>query len=285
MSSVSSDPRVLLVTGASTGIGYASARDFAARGWKVFATVRTEADRVKLEAIPGVTATILDYGRPETIAATLEEVLAKGGGRIDALFNNGAYGQPGAVEDLTVDVLRQQFDSIVFGWHDLTRRVIPIMRRQGHGRIVQCSSILGFVSMPYRGAYNAAKHAVEGLTDTLRLELRGTGIEVISIQPGPIATQFVKTSMKKFHENIDIEASAFREVYRQRLNRMGRGGASAFKLPPEAVVKCLIHACESARPKPYYRVTLQTKFMAVVKRLLPARAFIAFSAWAASRET
>ena len=265
--------RVILVTGASSGIGFAAARDMAARGWRVFATARRDEDLARLAALPGVTPVYLDYAEPASIAACADQVLAATGGRIDALFNNGAYGQPGAVEDLRTDVLRAQFEVNVFGWHDLTLRLIPAMRARGAGRIVQCSSILGFIALRYRGAYIASKHALEGLTDTLRLELAGTGIEVSSIQPGPIATKFVQASMRKFHENIDIEASPHREVYRRRLAKMERGGANRFKLPPEAVVAALIHACEAKRPRLVYRITTPTKVMAVIRRLLPTRLF------------
>lgn len=278
------DQRVILITGASSGIGYASARDMAARGWRVFATVRNAADFHRLDELDGVTPVYLDYTDPTLIAACAETVLSATGGRIDALFNNGAYGQPGAVEDLRTEVLRAQFEANLFGWHDLTTRLIPAMRARGHGRIVQCSSILGFISMKYRGAYNASKHALEGLTDTLRLELRGTGIDVISIQPGPIATDFVPASMQKFHENIDIEASPHREVYLRRLERMKRGGANRFKLPPEAVVACLVHACENPRPRPSYRVTTPTKLLWFFKRLAPTRALHTFLARASDAE-
>ncbi|HUG62459.1 MAG TPA: SDR family oxidoreductase [Methylomirabilota bacterium] len=271
------DRRVILITGASSGIGYASARDMATRGWRVFATVRTNEDAARVGALPGVTALRLDYAIPATIAETAAALLEATGGRIDALFNNGAYGQPGAVEDLSTDVLRAQFEANLFGWHDLTRRLIPAMRARRFGRIVQCSSILGFVALKYRGAYIASKHALEGLTDTLRLELADTGISVSSIQPGPIATNFVQASMKKFRENIDIEASPHRAVYMRRLERMGKGGASTFKLPPEAVVTALVHACEARRPRPVYRVTTPTKMLSVVKRVLPVRWFHAMA--------
>lgn len=263
------DRRVILVTGASSGIGFAAARDMAARGWRVFATVRTGADAARVGALPGVSPLRLDYADPASVAACADALLAATGGRIDALFNNGAYGQPGAVEDLSTAVLRAQFEVNLFGWHDLTCRLIPAMRARGAGRIVQCSSILGFLALKYRGAYIASKHALEGLTDTLRLELAGTGIAVSSIQPGPIATNFVRASMEKFHANVDIAGSPHRAVYERRLERMRRGGANRFKLPPEAVVAALVHACESPRPRPVYRVTTPTKVMAIVERLLP----------------
>jgi NAD(P)-dependent dehydrogenase (short-subunit alcohol dehydrogenase family) len=281
---LSASGRVILVTGTSSGIGYAAARDMAARGWRVFATVRTEADALRVGALPGVETLILDYALPDTIAAAADAMLAATGGRVDALFNNGAYGQPGAVEDLPTDALRAQFEANVFGWHDLTRRLIPSMRARGFGRIVQCSSILGFLSLKYRGAYIASKHALEGLTDTLRLELAGTGIDVASIQPGPIATNFVAASMAKFREVIDIAGSPHRDVYERRLVRMARGGASRFKLPPEAVVEALVHACEARRPRPVYRVTTPTKVMAVAQRLLPTRAMHAVALRISDRE-
>lgn len=269
--------RSILITGASSGIGLAAATIMAGRGWQVFATVRNEADRERLAAIPGVTALIMDYAEPASIAAAADTVLAATGGRLGALYNNGAYGQPGALEDIPTEVLRHVFEVNVLGWHDLTRRLIPAMRKAGAGRIVMCSSILGFISMPYRGAYNASKHAIEGLADSWRLELIDAGIHVATIQPGPIATNFVATSMRQFREHVEIEGSANEAGYRQRLADMERPPeASFFRKPPEAVVECLVHACESERPRPYYRVTWLTKGAAVVKHLLPAAWFVAF---------
>lgn len=268
--------RTILITGASSGIGLAAATLFACRGWQVFATVRNAADRERLGAIAGVTPLIMDYADPASIAATADAVLEAAGGRLGALYNNGAYGQPGALEDISTEVLRHVFEVNVLGWHDLTRRLIPAMRKAGAGRIVMCSSILGFLSMPYRGAYNASKHAIEGLADSWRLELIDAGIHVATIQPGPIATKFVATSMRQFRAHVDIEGSANAAGYRQRLADMERPAeASVFRKPPEAVVECLIHACESTRPRPYYRVTWLTKGAALVKRLLPASLFVA----------
>ena len=274
-----SHDRSILVTGASTGIGRAAAERLAAEGWRVFATARRPEDLAALAAIAGVEAIFLDYTAPASIAACADRVLAATDGRLYALFNNGAYGQPGAVEDLATDVLRAQFEANFFGWHDLTCRLIPAMRAAGRGRIVQCSSVLGIAALKYRGAYIASKFALEGLTDTLRLELAGTGIAVVSIRPGPIATNFVQNAMVRFRANIDIEASAHAEVYRRRLARMGRGGATRFKLPPEAVVDRLCHALESPRPRPTYRVTTATLILDVARRLLPSRAMV----WLARR--
>ena len=271
--------RSILVTGASTGIGRAAAETLAARGWRVFATARKPEDIAALSAIPGVEALFLDYRDPASIATCANRVLAATDGRLYGLFNNGAYGQPGAVEDLTPEVLRAQFEANFFGWHDLARRLIPAMRAAGRGRIVQCSSVLGIAAMKYRGAYTASKFALEGLTDTLRMELRGSGIEVVSIRPGPIATNFVPNAMAQFRANIDIDASPHAEVYRRRLDRMRRGGASRFKLPPSAVVDRLIDALESPRPRPTYRVTTATLILDVARRLLPDRTM----SWLAGR--
>jgi NAD(P)-dependent dehydrogenase (short-subunit alcohol dehydrogenase family) len=180
--------RTVLITGCSSGIGLASARELKRRSWRVFATARKPEDIARLEEEEGVESFYLDYAEPNSIAEVAERVLEAAHGRLDALFNNGAYGQPGAVEDLTREVLRAQFEANVFGWHDLTRRIIPAMREQGAGRIVFCSSVLGLISAPYRGAYCASKFAVEALADALRLELAGTGLQVVLIEPGPIAT-------------------------------------------------------------------------------------------------
>ncbi len=264
--------RTLLITGCSSGIGETCALGMKARGWRVFATARREEDLERLSAA-GLEAVHLDYDEPESVEACVSTVAAATHGRLDALFNNGAYGQPGAVEDLTRDVLRRQFETNVFGWHDLTRQVLPLMRAQGHGRIVQNSSVLGLVAMKWRGAYNASKFAIEGLTDTLRLELRGTGIHVSLIEPGPIFSKFMETALKHFEENIDIEHSPHREQYLARKRQLsGESRPSPFKLPPEAVLRKLVHALESPRPKPRYFVTLPTHVMAVLRRVLPTRA-------------
>ncbi len=263
--------RTILITGCSSGIGHTCALGMKGRGWTVFATARSAEDCAALEAA-GLTAIVLDYGDPDSIAACLDTVLAKTGGGLTALFNNGAYGQPGAVEDLRPDVLRAQFEANFFGWHDLTRRVVPVMRRQGAGRIVQCSSVLGFVGLKFRGAYVASKYALEGLTDCLRLELRGSGIFVSLIQPGPIETRFTENAVRAFDQNIDAEASAFRDAYERRKRHLQDGGESRFKLGPEAVLERLIHAVEHPRPKPRYQVTTPTFVMDGLRRLLPTRA-------------
>lgn len=270
--------RSILITGCSSGIGLASAREMKARGWRVFATARKPEDLDRLRDEVAVESLYLDYAEPASIEAAAETVLAATGGALTALFNNGAYGQPGAVEDLKPDVLRAQFEANVFGWHDLTARLIPAMRAQGQGRIVFCSSVLGLVAAPYRGAYCASKFAIEALADALRMELAPTGIKIILIEPGPIASRFVEHALEAYRCNIDLEGSPHRDIYRARLASMEQGGRQTFKLGPEAVAAKLVHALESRRPKPRYYVTFPTYAAVLLRRLLPTRALDAVAA-------
>lgn len=265
--------RTILITGTSSGIGLASAQTMAQRGWCVFATARRSEDLKRLARIPGVEPVMLDLRDDASIAACAETVLQRCGGRLDALFNNAGFGQVGAVEDLTSALLRDQLQVNLVGLHALTRHVLPTMREAGRGRIVMCSSVLGFAAAPYRGAYCASKFALEGLTDALRLELIGSGIHVSLIEPGPIATRFVETALAQFRSSIDIERSPHREDYLRRLAAMEKGGKSTFKLQPEAVVGKLIHAVEHARPRRRYYVTVPTYLAAIGRRLLPGAAF------------
>ncbi|MCC5969408.1 MAG: SDR family oxidoreductase [Pararhodobacter sp.] len=270
-----SDSRpVVLITGCSSGIGLDAARTLAARGWRVFAACRQQADCAQRIA-EGLESPHLDYADPPTIAAAVDQVLAATGGRLDALFNNGAHATPGAVEDLPTDALRAIFEANFFGWHELTRRVLPVMRAQGYGRVVQCSSVLGFTPMKWRGAYVASKYALEGLTHVLRLEMRDTPIHVILIEPGPITSRFRVNAIAHFERWIDWENSPRAEQYRDSLRKRlyaKKSTPDPFELPPSAVSAKLIHALESSRPKPRYFVTTPTRAMAILGRLLPMRA-------------
>jgi len=264
--------RSILITGCSSGIGHACAHGLAARGWQVIASARKSEDVARLAA-EGLKAVALDLNDPASIQDGLGAALAHTGGHLDALFNNGAYGQPGAVEDLTREVLRAQFETNLFGWHDLTRRVIPIMRAQGRGRIVQNSSVLGLIALPFRGAYVASKFALEGLTDTLRLELAGSGIAVSLIEPGPILSRFRDNAYAVYQRSIDAERSVHRATYARMVARLtAEGPTQPFTLPPEAVLKKLIHALESRRPQPRYYVTFPTYLMGTLRRVLRTRA-------------
>jgi len=263
--------KAVLITGCSSGIGECVALGLKARGYRVFASVRKEGDVTRLEKM-GLESVKLDLRDAQSIAGALDWVLERTQGKLYGLFNNGAYGQPGAVEDLTTDVLRAQFETNFFGWHELTRRVLPVMRRQGFGRIIQNSSVLGFVALKWRGAYNSSKYALEGLTDTLRMELAGTRIFVSLVEPGPITSRFRENAYAAFKANIDVEASPYRDDYRRVEARLAsESDQQAFTLPGEAVLEKVVHALESRRPKPRYYVTVPTHALAFARRVLPTR--------------
>jgi NAD(P)-dependent dehydrogenase (short-subunit alcohol dehydrogenase family) len=261
--------KTILITGCSTGIGYVTARELKKRGHNVIATARKTEDVARLTEA-GFTSLQLDLADSAGIRQAVLETLDLTGGKIDALFNNGAFGQPGAVEDLSREVLRFQFETNLFGTHELTNLIIPILRKQGHGRIIYNSSVLGLVALKYRGAYNASKFALEGLADTLRLELYGTNIHISLIEPGPILSNFRQNSFALYKKNIDPEHSFHKETYRAMEDRLQKQGpAVPFTLPAEAVVEKVIHALEARRPKIRYYVTFPTYLFAFLKRLLP----------------
>lgn len=266
--------RSVLITGCSSGIGYDAAHGLKARGWRVFATCRKEADCERLRA-EGLESFRLDYADEDSLGAAVDEALSRTGGTLDAVFNNGAFGCPGAVEDLPRGALREIFETNLFGVHDLTRRVIPAMRAQGHGRIVNCSSILGFIPIRWRGAYVATKFAMEGLTDVLRLEMRDTGVRVILIEPGPITSKIRQNSIPQFEKWIDWQASPRAEEYRRTLLKRLYQPASTpdrFELPASAVTKKLARALEHPNPRARYYVTTPTYVMGALTRILPGRA-------------
>ncbi len=269
--------RSILITGCSSGIGLEASRTMKARGWRVIATARRAEDIERLKNDIGVDVLHLELADPQSIAACADAALEMTNGKLDALFSNAGYGQPAAVEDLTPALLREQLEVNLVGTHDLTRRFIPAMRSNRAGRIVQCSSILGFVAVSYRGAYCASKFGLEGLTNAMRLELQGTGIKVSLIEPGPIRSRFVDNAMARLLANIDIDASAHRDAYRARIEFMKTGSPSPFKLEPEAVCKRLIHAVESRWPRRRYCVTTPTYLAAAFQRLLPLAATEYFS--------
>lgn len=263
--------KTILLTGASSGIGAYCARALRDDGWRVFATARRKEDIAALEA-DGITCFYLDYCEPDSIETCFNSVLEKTGGTLDALFNNGAYAQAGAVEDLPVQALRDQFDANFFGWHDLTRRVVPIMRRQGHGRIIHCSSVVGYLPVRFRGAYCASKHALEGLMLCLNLELHGTGVHVSMIEPGPVTSKIASNGLAWFERYIDAENSPHHDEYQAQIARLKGGGVkSPLKLGPQSVYRVLKHALNSKRPKPHYLVTVPAWIGAIMKRVLPKR--------------
>lgn len=263
--------RTVLVTGCSSGIGLEVARGLHRLGYRVFATVREAGDASALES-EGIEVLLLDLRDSASVQRCIAEVSTRTGGTLYGLFNNGAYGQPGAIEDLSREILRDQFEVNVFGWHELTNAVLPMMRRAGEGRIIQNSSLLGLVALRFRGAYTASKYALEGLTDTLRLELDGTGVHVSLIEPGPVLSRFRANAYAAFQRNIDVASSPFHRQYRRLELRLANDTSEPpFTLPPSAVLKRVVHALQSPRPRPRYYVTVPTYLLAGMKRLLSSR--------------
>ncbi len=262
----------ILITGCSSGIGHDAAHGLKRAGWRVFATCRKEADCERLIA-EGLESFRLDYDDTDSIGAAVDEALARTGGTLDAVFNNGAFACPGAVEDLPTDALRAIFQTNLFGYHDLTRRVIPVMRKQGHGRVVNCSSVLGLVGIRWRGAYVATKFAMEGLTDVLRLEMRDTDLQFILIEPGPVTSHIRKNAIPHFERWIDWRASPRRAQYEVGLLKRlyTDSGPDRFELPASAVTAKLIRALEAPNPRARYYVTTPTYAMSVARRILPPR--------------
>jgi len=261
--------KTVFITGCSTGIGYTTAVELKKRNYRVICSARKETDVIRLQE-QGFETLQLDLADSKSIQHAVNQLIQLTDGKIDGLFNNGAFGQPGAVEDLSRDVLRNQFETNFFGTHELTNLIIPLMRQQGHGRILYNSSILGFVAMKYRGAYNASKFALEGLVDTLRIELHGTNIQLCLIEPGPITSQFRKNAFALYKKNINPEQSAHQETYKVMEERLQKEGPAApFTLPAEAVAKKVIHALEAKKPKIRYYVTFPTYLFGFLKRVLP----------------
>lgn len=264
--------RTILITGCSSGIGLDAARTLRTRGWRVLATCRQEADAARLRS-EGMESFALDHADEDSVARGAAEAMDRTGGRLDALFANGAHALPGFVEDLPRGGLRAIFEANLFGVHDLGRRLIPALRASGDGRLVNCSSVLGFAALPLRGAYVATKFAMEGLTDSLRLEMRGQPLRVILIEPGPITTRIRQNSIPHFERWIDVEGSARRAEYEALRDRLyaPRARPDPGELPPAAVTRALIRATESPRPRARYRVTAPTHAAEAMRRLLPTR--------------
>lgn len=260
----------VLITGCSSGIGRCLALNLHARGYRVFASVKQEKDVDALRA-QGIASLVLDLRSSDSINNAVDSVLTASNGRLHALINNGAYGLPGAVEDLSREALRLQFETNVFGTHELTCRVLPAMRRQKSGRIVQISSLLGIVCLAYRGAYSASKFALEALTDTLRLELAGSGIHVALIEPGPIATRFRDNAYTAYKHFINKQYSFHRDYYEKVERRLEGSKPLPFTLPAEAVLKPVLHVLEAARPRLRYPVTVPAHLFTWLRRLLPGR--------------
>ena len=260
----------ILITGCSSGLGYDAAHGLRKRGWRVFATCRNEVDCERLRK-EGLESFKLDYDDSGSIKLAVEYVVDNNNGILGALFNNGAFACPGAVEDLPRDALRAIFETNFFGYHELTTEIIPLMRAQGYGRIINCSSVLGIVPLKWRGAYNATKFALEGLTQTLRLEMRGSPVEVILLNPGPVTSKIRENSIPHFEKWINWENSVWADHYKATLigHLSQKSNINKFELPASAVTEKLLLALESKKPAPSYYVTKPTYFMALMRRVLP----------------
>lgn len=264
-----SETKTVLITGCSSGIGYVTAHELRKAGFNVICSARQETDIERLRQ-EGFTTLYLDLSISASIRSAVDQLVQLTQGEIYAVFHNGAYGQPGAVEDLSREVLTQQFETNFFGTHELTNLLLPLMRSAGRGRVIYNSSILGLVAMRFRGAYNASKYAIEGLADTLRLELIGTGIEVVLIEPGPIESDFRKNALIQFKAHVNAKDSVHRSTYEKIEARLQKEGAVApFTLPAEAVARKVLHALTAKKPKIRYYVTFPTYLLTGLKRILP----------------
>jgi short-subunit dehydrogenase len=255
----------IVITGCSTGIGLETASYLQQKGVKVYATVRALEDVEKLQDLGLIHVFKLDVTKPEEIRAVIDEVL-KQDKKIDVWFNNAGYGQAGAIEDLETHHLREQFETNVFGLHEATRQVVPIMREQGHGKIIQHSSVLGLVSLFGRGAYSASKYAIEGLTDTLRLELKGSNVYVSLLNTGPVTSDFRNNAMQKLRENIDIDGSIFKDTYLKNLS--AKKSEVPFNEEAISVAKVVEKIIMTNKPKPRYYITKATYLLGYLKRVL-----------------
>jgi len=255
----------ILITGCSSGIGLETALYLKEKGYMVFATARQEKDVIKLKDL-GFEAFYLDVLKKQTIKDTLKSILSITGGTLDVVFNNAGFGQPGAIEDLKTDILKEQFETNVFGLHEVTIQVLPIMKAQGYGKIIQHSSVLGLISLKFKGAYNASKYAIEGLTDTLRQELLNTSIQATVLNTGPVLSDFRNTAKQKTRDNIDIEHSRFKDDYEKSLN--SDKSTVPFTLEAISVAKVVENIIKSKDVKPRYYITKATYILGYLKRVV-----------------
>lgn len=255
----------IVITGCSTGIGLETAKYLKERFITVYPTARHMEDVEMLKALGFEHAMQLDVTKATQIKHVIETILSKES-TIDVWFNNAGYGQPGAIEDLETKVLKEQFETNVFGLHECTRQILPVMREQGYGKIIQHSSVLGIISLFGRGAYNASKYAIEGLTDTLRLELKDSDIHAVLLNTGPVTSHFRQTAVQKLKENIDIDHSIFKKQYEKSIK--GEGKKVPFNEEADAVASVIHKIILAKTPKPRYYITKATYLLGYLKRIL-----------------
>lgn len=263
--------KTILITGCSSGIGYATAHHLKNAGWRVITSCRKPEDVQRLQ-YEGFECIQLDVTDSIQIKEVFDYIQTSG--RLDAVFCNAGYGQPGAVEDIPREALREIFETNVFGTWEVMNAALRLFRRQNQGRILINSSILGFAAMHFRGAYNSTKFALEGMADTLRHELHGSNIYVSLIEPGPIQSRFRPNSVVKLHQYIDMESSFHHEAYRKQLARLNtKGNANPFTLPASACAEACLKALNAKVPNARYQVTFPTKLFWWLRRILPTKAF------------
>ncbi|MGE3593692.1 MAG: SDR family NAD(P)-dependent oxidoreductase [Arcobacter sp.] len=258
----------ILITGCSSGIGLETALILKRNGIKVYASARKDKDVEMLKDL-GFETFKIDVRNKDEIKYALETIL-KNDLKLDAVFNNAGFGQPGAVEDLSVKVLKKQFNTNFFGLHEVTIQAMKIFRAQGYGKIIQHSSVLGIISLKFRGAYNASKYAIEGINDTLRQEVLGSQIYISTINTGPVTSKFRENALKKFNKNITVEGSFWEETYKKELKaRLETTEDKApFNLPASSVANTVLKIMNTKKPKPRYYVTTATHLLGFFKRIL-----------------
>ena len=263
----------ILITGCSSGIGKDVAITLHNKGWRVFATCRSKTDCTFFTKL-GIESFPLDLIKEESINCAVNLVKEKTKSQLDVLFNNGAYAIPGAIQDIPRSAMREIFEVNVFGQIDLINRCIPLMMNSDYPKIINCSSVLGFISLPYRGLYSATKYSIEALTDALRRENYDSKIKFVLIQPGPINTDIKKKSIKHFEKWIDWKKSIHQKTYENKVikrlyDNSYKDSFNSYELQPNEVTKILINILNSKKPKARYKITIQTKIAQIMTKLLP----------------
>jgi short-subunit dehydrogenase len=268
----------IIVTGASSGIGRATLIKLVKVGYQVFGLARRY-DRLTsiYSELPSLTERVesqyvpleFDITKPEKFDSIIEDISSKADGNmIYGLVSNAGYVEPGAIEDITIQDIRTQFETNFFGLVELTKKVLPIMLKNNQGRIVNISSVAGLMALPLIGVYSASKYALEAVTDALRMELWNTNIKVITINPGLVDTNINTVSRPKLDNLIDKKSSRFSEMYRKYMYNVPKG------LPSDSVARVVLKALSSQKPNARYVVGPTTLTVGVkLKKFIPDRIF------------
>lgn len=263
-------PQVLLVTGCSSGIGLATAREASRRGHRVYASSRRPEGLRELLDSSDARPIRLDVTERGAAGKVVAEILAEEG-RLDALVNNAGYGQYGAIEDVLEEDWRRQYDVVVFGALEAIRAALPAMRRARRGTIVNVSSVGGRVSIPFAAPYCSSKHALEAISDSLRVEVAPFGVRVVVVEPGPIETNFGKRAREEVSAILH-RAGPYSPLYAGAERAMDTDFQKG-KLPPEPVARVIVDAIEADRPRTRYAVTSMARLLIPLRRFLPDRFF------------